>query len=170
MPNQRLPEHRRGRLPLLRKPYVQHPAGKRCLRGTDRTLQTSSAKQLAVVRLNTTPSRRTSILATVSIVSTPCGNQSHICDLTSLDAKCTVQHCTALKTERSPFCKDHTCRVRACDKVTSSGPYCDDRKSRAHTKFGLILTSIRLLCRVTLLESSRMGTRTPGQGKILSSA
>ncbi|KAK4122767.1 hypothetical protein N657DRAFT_646501 [Parathielavia appendiculata] len=43
-------------------------------------------------------------------------------------ATCTVEQCTALKTELLAFCNEHTCHVRTCDKATNSGLYCENHR------------------------------------------
>jgi hypothetical protein len=48
--------------------------------------------------------------------------------LTLLDVTCPVRGCTALKTEHSSFCPNHTCLVRNCSTATSCELYCSQRR------------------------------------------
>lgn len=72
--------------------------------------------------------RRTSILPSAPPVSRAC-HCLRDGPLTVLDATCAGRRCNAMKVDGSPFCKDHTCRERGCNKATGSGQYCEDRES-----------------------------------------
>ncbi|KAK5660903.1 hypothetical protein OQA88_12276 [Cercophora sp. LCS_1] len=39
---------------------------------------------------------------------------------------CEANRCRGIKTERSPFCADHTCRERGCDRSCHNKPYCNE--------------------------------------------
>ncbi|KAL2129319.1 hypothetical protein VTI74DRAFT_7947 [Chaetomium olivicolor] len=43
-------------------------------------------------------------------------------------ATCSARRCNAMKVEGSPFCYDHTCRERGCNKPTESAQYCEDHR------------------------------------------
>ncbi|KAH6851165.1 hypothetical protein B0I37DRAFT_129918 [Chaetomium sp. MPI-CAGE-AT-0009] len=41
---------------------------------------------------------------------------------------CPIRQCTGLKTDRSRYCSNHTCRMRDCSKPAKCEPYCEEHR------------------------------------------